>query len=475
VIKGKAGVQAKNAVFRLNSCFSFYHIWVTHGSKDDVLQCRILEKHERQENVKAMQADSTDQSRSHVTEPSSSSYWQETVSHPVLSDDLPSGADVAIIGGGVLGSAICYWLARAGIAAIVLERTRLAFEASGRNGGFVSIGPAESYTGAIARLGYETARAVLDLTRENQVLLRRLLDEEQIACEYREPGMLSLALDTHRLEALTQEVAALQAEGVAAKLLDRAEVQELVRTPPGPEIVGGKFLPEGGTIHPVRLVQGLMKAAQRYGARTCAATVRQLVQHEGRVVIHTSRGTLSTERVIVAANAWIGELLPQLAQLIIPVRGQVLAYAPISPVFTTAMSASVTLTGEYWQQRSDGTIVLGGCRAVAPGNDVGIRLNQPTPEVQKALEQIFPRLFPALHGLQVATRWAGVMAFTPDYLPIVDRVPDMPGVLVAGGFSGHGMPFPMRLGQLIAESLSSGRWPAALRLFGLNRETLMGR
>ena len=97
------------------------------------------------------------------------------------------------------------------------------------------------------------------------------------------------------------------------------------------------------------------------------------------------------------------------------------------------MSAPITPTGEYWQQRSDGTIVLGGCRAVAPDGDIGIRLNQPTAEVQVALEQVFPRLFPELHGLQVAHRWAGMMAFTRDYLPLVDRVPDMPGVLVVGG------------------------------------------
>ncbi len=65
------------------------------------------------------------------------------------------------------------------------------------------------------------------------------------------------------------------------------------------------------------------------------------------------------------------------------------------------------------------------------------------------------------------------MAFTPDYLPIADRAPGMPGVWVAGGFSGHGMPFGTRLGQLMCEAITSGVAPAALACFGLHRPTLM--
>ena len=418
-----------------------------------------------------MQANYTSQNANDVHEPSS--YWQETVTHLRLSDDLPSVIDVAIIGGGVMGAAISYWLARAGVRSVILERTRLAHEATGRNGGFVSIGPAESYPAAMRRSGHETAHTILNLTRQNQALVRRILQEEDIACDYHEPGSLSLALDATHLTELAEEAMALQADGVAAALLDRAQVQELIQTPLGRDIVGGRFMPEQGVVHPLRFVQGLVQAAQRSGVRTCATTVLQLVPHGGSVVVHTMRGPLQAETVIVAVNAWTSELLPQLAHLITPVRGQVLAYAPTVPVFTTGMSAPITPTGEYWQQRSDGTIILGGCRAVAPGGDIGVHLNQPTAEVQVALEQVFPRLFPALRGLRVAHRWAGMMAFTRDYLPIVDHVPDMPGVLVVGGFCGHGMPFALRLGQLMAKALTSRGWPSGLLPFRLKRETLM--
>jgi len=176
--------------------------------------------------------------------------------------------------------------------------------------------------------------------------------------------------------------------------------------------------------------------------------------------------------VVLATNAWTSELIPEMKELIVPVRGQIMAYAPTAPVFTTAVFASITETEEYWQQTLDGSIVLGGCRALAPGRDVGVWESVPTAEVQAALQQIFPRLFPHLTGLQVVQRWAGLMDFTPDRIPIVDRVPGLENAWFVGGLSGHGMPFGMLIGQMLAEAVQTGKAPEALRPFALERETL---
>ncbi len=401
------------------------------------------------------------------------SYWQRTINQVTLSADLPPTADVAVVGAGLLGAATSYWLARAGLAVVLLERTTPAYGATGRNGGIVSVGPAEAYPAAIMRLGHETARAIWTLTLENRALLRQVLAGEGITCDYREPGHLSLALGEDQLTGQSEIVAALQADDFTATLLDRAQAQALIDTPLGPEIAGGKFIPENGLVHSAHLVQGLVGAAQRHGARACLATVMQVLPAGPGVLVRTLQGNLHVGTVIIATNAWIGELLPALAGLITPVRGQALAYAPIAPVFTTGLSVAITPTGEYWQQTIDGSIVLGGCRALAPGQDVGIRESQPTTEVQAALEQVIPRLFPQLGGLRVQQRWAGLMAFTPDYLPIADRAPGMPGVWVAGGFSGHGMPFGMRLGQLMCEAVTSGVAPDTLAHLRLHRPTLI--
>jgi glycine/D-amino acid oxidase-like deaminating enzyme len=334
------------------------------------------------------------------------------------------------------------------------------------------VGLAESYAHAIKRHGHEIARTIWRLTLENRSLLRQILAEEQIDCDYREPGTLSLALSAEQLAEFAQTMKAIQADGFSALLLDREQVQDMIATQLGPEIVGGKFIPENGLIHSARLVQGLVGAVQRHGARMCIADVTDLTPDGNGIRISTMRGTLSASTAVIAINAWTSDLIPGLARLITPVRGQVLAYAPIPPIFSTSMSAAITPTGEYWQQTVDGTIVLGGCRAVAPEYDVGVRVSLPTPGVQAALEGILPRLFPDLTGLRVEHRWAGLMAFTPDYLPIADRVPDMPHAWVVGGFSGHGMPFGLRLGQLLAHAVTIGSPPADLKPFRLDRPTL---
>jgi glycine/D-amino acid oxidase-like deaminating enzyme len=401
------------------------------------------------------------------------SYWQATAPGASAPNELPATTDVVVVGGGLLGAATAYWLARRGADVTLIEAQTLAGGASGRNGGFVVAGTAAAYPEAIERHGHASARAVWALTLESRALLRQALAEEAIDCDYREPGLLHLALGAEQLDRLAHVVAALRADEFDAELLDRAQTQDLIGTPLGSEIAGGLFAPENGLLHSARLVQGLAGAARRHGARICEATpALELLADDGSVLVRTPRGELRAGAAVVAINAWSARLLPALAGLITPVRGQVLAYAPSAPVFRCGMGAAVTSTGEYWQQAPDGSIILGGCRAVAPGGDVGVTSLEPTAEVQAAIEQVFPRLFPNLGELRVERRWAGLMAFTSDGMPIADRAPDLPGAWIVGGFCGHGMPFGMRLGQLLAEAATSDAKPLALAPFRIDRPTL---
>jgi len=401
------------------------------------------------------------------------SYWHVTGT-PIAAEalDWPATAEVVVVGGGLLGVSCVYWLARAGIAAVLIERATIAGGATGRNGGIVVAGAAEAYPALIRRVGHDLARAIWSMTLQSQALLREVLAAEAIDCDYREPGSLSLALDETQLAAMARTAALLQADGFVAGLLDRSQTQARIATPLG-AISGGFFIPTGGLLHSARLIQGLARAARRYGARIYETTaVRRLARDGAGLRVQTARGTVRAGAVIVATNAWTDRLVPELAGVVTPVRGQMLAYAPVAPLFTTGMAANVTPTGEYWQQTRDGTILLGGCRAAAVDGDVSVRDAQPTALVQAALEQVFPLLFPALGDLRVVQRWAGLMAFTPDYLPIADRVPGLAHAWVVGGFSGHGMPFGMRLGQLLAEAVTDDRAPPLLALFRSNRPTL---
>lgn len=400
------------------------------------------------------------------------SYWHATFEPLVPADELPDTTEVAVIGGGMLGCWTAYWLARAGVPVTLLEKNVIGWGATGRNGGFLVGGTASGFGALARRLGEDAARQVETIAAEGRELAGNAIVEEEIACDFRVPGTLSLALSDAELAEMSADAGSLAKSGFAGEVLDRAATQELIHTPLGEEIRGAMYARNGALVHSERYLCGVAEAAQRHGARLVRAEVTGLASEGDSTRIETTNGALSAGRIVVALNAWTDTLVPALAGKIVPVRGQILAYAPTERVFESAIGASVTPTGEYWQQTPDGSIVIGGCRDDAPNGDVGVREMVPTDDVTERIEQVLPRLFPELSNLTVARRWAGLMAFTSDYVPVADAAPGLPGVWFGGGFCGHGMPFGPRVGQLLAEAATSGVTPPALAPLRIDRPTL---
>lgn len=407
------------------------------------------------------------------------SFWHATAPHPqIQTEPLPTSIDHVVIGGGWLGLSTTYWLARSGAKVALLEARNIAAGASGRNGGFMLESLSINYLDAIKLYGHQNAQAIWKLTADNRQLFRQVLAEEQIECHYREHGSVDLACGEEQDQHMRQTIAQLQADGFNIDLIEREAIQALIGTPLGPQIRSAMFIPENGLLHSARLAQGMLAAAQRHGAKIYQNTpVLSLEADNDGVRINLAQGgQIRARRVVVALNAWLDQLIPQLKGVVVPTRGQVLAYEPAPQLFRCAMGANITPTAEYWQQTLDGSIVLGGCRAVAENADSDIRTMTTTDDVQQALERVLPELFPALDDpaapLKVSRRWAGLMAFTPDHLAIVDRVPGIPAASFVGGFSGHGMSFGQPLGHALAQAHTTDTWPEELKLFAWDRPSL---
>ncbi|ACL26263.1 NAD(P)/FAD-dependent oxidoreductase [Chloroflexus aggregans] len=401
------------------------------------------------------------------------SHWHATLDRPPLPViDLPSTAEVVVVGAGVVGATTALWLTRAGLRPLVIDRSGPAAGATGHNGGILAAGLAENYLAATARYGHDTARALYALSLTGQRLMVELIEQEQIDCDLRLHGNLNFALGEAQLSIAAATVASLHADEFPATLLDRTAAQEFVRIPLGAAVSGARFNPAAGTVHSGKLVYGLLAAAQRYGAHVSwGATLQQIVTADGSLRLVTDRGTITTPAAVIAVNAWSGEVLPELAAHIKPVRGQVLCTVPVEPFITCGFGASLTATGEYGQQLPGGQVLFGGCRAIAPNHDVGVPPGDVSPDVQNALETGLGRLFPTLAGIAIERRWSGPMAFTADYLPIVTQ--PATGLFAIGGFSGHGMPFAAIVGRYLAEAVQTGTLPAALALLGMERATLL--
>lgn len=403
------------------------------------------------------------------------SYWQETFDLTMPSSPLPARASHVVVGGGIVGSATAYFLAKAGHNVVLIERVHPAHGATGRNGGFIGTGPAEGYAGAQARLGAAPAQQIYELTIQNGKLARQIMHEEGFDCHFREPGTFNLSLSPADHQAAKQSVAALNADGYGGEVLDRAQLQAMINTPLGEEIVGASYKAGSALIHSGRLVRGVVEAAIKHGATLCIANVEQIDYSHGDPVVVTDKGNISAQSVVLGLNAWSRQLAPALNGIITPVRGQILSTAPTAPVFSQGMGTDITPTGEYWQQTLDGSIVLGGCRAVANNGDVNLYDIGITDDVQGALDNVLPRLFPKLAGLPITRRWAGLMGFTPDYVPVVDAMPGMPGVWAGGGFCGSGMPFGFVVGKYLAQAAVTMQTPSEIAPLSIHRPTLQSR
>jgi gamma-glutamylputrescine oxidase len=201
---------------------------------------------------------------------------------------------------------------------------------------------------------------------------------------------------------------------------------------------------DDGELHPVRYVRGLARAAVAGGARLHAST--RVIAVSAREV-RTDQARITAGAVVVCVNAYSQHLVPLRVR---PVRGQMLATAPVARrVFERPAYANRGY--RYWRQRADGSLLVGGWRDTAADEEVGEE-ERTTPRIQEQLER-FLREHAA--EARITHRWAGTMGFSHDALPYVGRLET--GVLVNGGFTGHGMAFATATGELIADLIRGNK------------------
>jgi gamma-glutamylputrescine oxidase len=360
------------------------------------------------------------------------SLWLDGVrrAYPPLEGDTT--ADVAVVGAGIAGVATAYFLAKRGAKVVVLDARGVAEAASGRNAGFLLAGVAENFVAASRRYGAANAQRIWRLTKRTQALVRQLVAEHDIACELRWNGSDQIAGDEDEWREVEESARLLAAQGVRV----RADATARSAT-----------YADDGDLHPVRWVRGLARAAAAAGARIHEESAVISVE-EG--VARTARGAVRANTVVLCTNAYTAHLT---ASRVRPVRGQMLATAPTSPIF--ARPAYANRGYRYWRQTQDGRVVVGGWRDTAVEREVG-EDEGPTDEIQTQLDA-----FLRTHDMTAAVthRWAGTMGFSHDALPYVGRTGAR--LFVCGGFTGHGMAFGPACAELAATLIATGSHPDA--------------
>lgn len=359
-----------------------------------------------------------------------------------------------MIGGGIVGLSTAYWLSRPGPSGkarkppLLLEAGHLAGRASGRNAGFLLTGSPEPFAELEAAVGAEAALAFWALTRENRDLLRgELIDSGRVECDFVGDGSWLAAVDSDGTGGEEHEVLRRSGERLAELGFDIEwrEGAEVARASGSPHVHAALHQARDGALDPVLLCRGIA-AAGGFPVRT-GAWVHRLEPRGDRIEIVADGGNVVAERVVVALNAYAASLLPGLAPQIQPVRGQMVATEPVQPFLSGAWYLNRGF--EYVRQLPDGSVLVGGGRQASKAAEVGY-LEYPTAGIQGALERFVGEAYPALRGKALARRWAGVMAFTRNGLPLAGESSDMPGVLYAAGFNGHGMSLGFVTGRWLA-------------------------
>jgi len=364
------------------------------------------------------------------------SYWLEEHAEPFARADTSRPVDVEIVGGGVTGCSCALTLAQRGLRVRVREARTVAGGASGRNGGFALRGAVGAYDQARTQLGDETARALWELTERTLDRLESLAGDA-----LRRVGSLRLAVDDAERDALASEYDALRDDGFDVEWADALAV-------PLDRLFRGAILhPRDGALQPARWVRRLAQHAADAGAE---------IVENARVDV----ASLDAPAVVVAADGFTSDVLPEFRELVWPVRGQVLVTEPLDerPYGRPHYARDGY---DYWQQLPDGRLVVGGKRdASFETEDTSVE--EITELIQARLEAFVAELLG--RRPRITHRWAGIWGTTGDGLPLVGRVPGRDRVWIAGGYSGHGNVLGLACGDLVARAIA-GEEPPELAWF----------
>lgn len=390
------------------------------------------------------------------------SLWLHEASPFATPKPAPGRADVVIVGGGIAGISTALHLAEAGVDVAVLEGGTVASRASGRNDGQLLLGLGEHYHRIHGQFGPERARQLWDFLRDNHSALREALAAAGIACDLEQRGGLRLAETPHEWTELQQAATLLASEGKAHQLVPAADLPGWLPAAVG--FHGALHLPGEAIVQPVDMVRGLAVAAAAAGAQIVEhAEVVAIDGEAGNFRVRLADGRAVEATMVVHCTSTLARELDRsglLQRAVFPFRGQVLATdplpAPVAAQFPShAMSSNFCY--EYFRV-SRGRFVIGGKRWSVPGEEVGI-LDDSTqnPQVTRNLLDYVAEHFPALRGVPFPYAWTGIMAGTPDGLPLVGALPDRPGTYALLAFNGYGLSFAFLAGRCLAEILTEGQ------------------
>lgn len=400
----------------------------------------------------------------------------------------PATCDIAIVGAGMTGCALAYWLQRLReeeheqqqhpLSIVLLDARGCAGGATGRNGGHLWANPASKFEADTTRelLEFiETHDVDCDLTIDGAAALARAQSETGVSYfdAPDDPENAGQEEEWDQDASSTWDSAERCQAGLQSEAFCHATLYPKAAQFYPAKVTAALLRAAGPSVQycaPVRVLAIEQEEAAADDAATNTAAAADAADAAAAAAATTlvrwargdgqqAEGVLRARRVAVCTNGWASELLPELSSCLYPTRNCVLMTQPLPAVHDWKIGAwsvdsDVGARELYAIRRPDGRICLGGARALEEGAAVGSSDDASlSPTVGAYLRRFLRERFPSLGPIEVEAEWSGVLGFTKDGQPMVGRLPSRDGVYVAAGFNGHGMPQCFGAGKALASML----------------------
>ncbi|TMN23268.1 NAD(P)/FAD-dependent oxidoreductase [Lentibacillus cibarius] len=380
------------------------------------------------------------------------SMWEGTANKNVnrVQIEGEQSCDVVIIGGGFTGLSTAYHLEEKSCSTIVLEKGKVGSGASGRNGGEVLTGYLGSMEYWAKKKGLQAAKQMWQLSLDSIDLIEDIITKNSISCDFERNGEFVAAYKPSHLEAMKKDQ-----EFMANKLnyheMDIIEKNEMKRELETTFYSGGCIDYNSAHFHPLNYTLGLAEAAEKLGAKIYERSEAVHIKRNSKnnFIVHTEKGKVIADKLVIATNAYSGDLNKKIKKAVVPVESIMIATEPLSePTVKNLIKNNRAVSDTknllyYFRRTGDNRLAFGGSGRASSKRDQN--------QIYENLLDGMLCVFPQLKGARIEYRWGGKVGFTKNMLPYVGKMKE--GIHFAFGYGGHGAAMSSLLGKTMAEDI----------------------
>ena len=368
---------------------------------------------------------------------------------PALQGEI--NADICIIGAGYTGLSTGLFLAERGLKVVVLEAAKVGFGATGRNGGQIVNSFSRDIDAIERQVGHDAAKVFGQMAFEGNRIIRERIATYNIQCDLKNGGVFA-AFTSKQMRHLEHQRKLWARHGHnTVDMLDKKQMSHIV----GSDVyVGGSIDHSGGHFHSLNLALGEAAAIESLGGAIYEQSPVIRIERGAKPVVVTEQGRVNARIVVVAGNAYLGNLVPELSAKSMPCGSQVVTTAPLPADLAKSLIPNdyciedCNYLLDYYRLTGDNRLLYGG----------GVIYGARDPKnVEAIIRPKMLKTFPQLQNVKIDYAWTGNFLLTLSRLPQVGTLGEHNNIFYSQGCSGHGITYTHLAGKVLSEAIMGQR------------------